>query len=269
MAYPSIDLMANRAARQAARTTDFELDHIIANAARAFEHWRLTKFSTRVNVLAKAATIMRTHMDHFAQTIAAEMGKRIEQARGEVALRADIIDYYAKNAARILPQDRITPAPARVSATRIRQAPDFAGILFAGEAWNFPYYQLARFAAPNLLAGNVVLVQRAVQASGCALAFEELWRAAGAPFGTYANLDLSEDQQHRLQDDPRVKVVKLIAHAESFHLAAAETTANTSREESVSVIRQLSKRSVEATDEPDFNQVGEWPAWGKSHDTDQ
>jgi succinate-semialdehyde dehydrogenase / glutarate-semialdehyde dehydrogenase len=269
MVHSSTNLVANRAPQQAASATDFEVDLMIANAARAFEHWRVTTFATRVNVLAKAAVLMRAHIDQFAETVTTEMGKRIEQARSEVALRADIIDYYAKNAARILPQDRITPTPERTSATRIRQAANFAGILFGGEAWNFPYYQLARFAAPNLLAGNVVMVQRAPHAAGCALAFEELWQAAGAPLGTYTNLDLSETQQQRLHDDPRVKVVALIANAEPFHVDPSEATVSATSEESVSGIRQLSHNRLDAVDGTDFNQVGEWPSWGKLHDTDQ
>ncbi len=128
------------------------------------------------------------------------MGKLIDQARGEVILSADIIDYYAKNAERFLAPESLAPATGEA---QVESAP--FGVLFGVQPWNFPYYQLARFAAPNLMAGNVVLVKHAACVPQCALAFEELWREAGAPAGAYTNLFISHDQVNRVIDDPRIK----------------------------------------------------------------
>ena len=107
-------------------------------------------------MVAKAAALLREHVDEFAGPVTLEMGKLIDQARGEVVLSADIIDYYAKNAERFLAAGTLTPSSGEAE---IVSSP--LGVLFGIQPWNFPYYQLARFAAPNLMAGNVVMVKHA------------------------------------------------------------------------------------------------------------
>jgi succinate-semialdehyde dehydrogenase/glutarate-semialdehyde dehydrogenase len=125
-------------------------------------------------VAAKAAAIMRARVDEFARPITLEMGKLIEEARGEVALSADIIDYYAKNAERFLATQHLKPSSGKA---QVESTP--FGVLFGVQPWNFPYYQLARFAAPNLMAGNVVMVKHAGCVPQCAIAFEKLWLEGG------------------------------------------------------------------------------------------
>jgi len=97
---------------------------------------------------------MRARIDQFASLVTLEMGKLIEQSRGEVVLSADIIDYYAKNAEHFLASEQLKP---RSGEAVVENTP--FGVLFGIQPWNFPYYQLARFAAPNLMAGNVVMVK--------------------------------------------------------------------------------------------------------------
>ena len=138
-------------------------------------------------VAAKAAAILRARIEDFARPITLEMGKLIEESRGEVALSADILDYYAENAERFLAPQQLTPASGEAT---IESSP--LGVLFGVEPWNFPYYQLARFVAPNLMAGNVVLVKHASNVPQCAIAFADLFIEAGAPVGAYHQPD---DQQ--------------------------------------------------------------------------
>ena len=126
----------------------------------------------------------------------------IEQARSEVLLSADITEYYAKNAERFLATQDLKPSSGEAV---IESSP--IGVLFGVQPWNFPYYQLVRFASPNLMAGNVVMVKHAGIVPQCAIAFEKLWVEAGAPAGTYTNLLISHDQVTRVIDDPRVKGV--------------------------------------------------------------
>ena len=128
---------------------------------------------------------MRERTDELAQLVTLEMGKLVGESQGEVALSADILDYYAKNAERFLATDNLQPSSgeAEIVSTPF-------GVLFGVQPWNFPYYQLARFAAPNLMAGNVVMVKHAGCVPQCAIAFEKLWRDAGAPVGTYTNLQM-------------------------------------------------------------------------------
>jgi succinate-semialdehyde dehydrogenase/glutarate-semialdehyde dehydrogenase len=133
-----------------------------------------------------------------------EMGKRFEEAQAEVRLSADIIAYYAEHAEEFLAPEKLHPESG---AAHIESSP--LGVLFGVQPWNFPYYQLARFAGPNLMAGNVVMVKHSGTVPQCALAFEKLWIEAGAPAGAYTNLFVSYDQVNHLIDDPRIKGVAL------------------------------------------------------------
>lgn len=117
------------------------------------------------------------------------MGKLIAESRGEVALSADIIDYYAQHGEAFLAPQTLSPKSGEAT---IESSP--IGVLFGVEPWNLPYYQLARFVAPNLMAGNVVMVKHAPSVPQCALAFVALFKEAGAPDGAYTNLFLSDAQ---------------------------------------------------------------------------
>jgi len=185
--------------------SDAQLEASIKAADDCFRnHWRKTSFEERKAILKRAASIMRERSQGFAELISLEMGKLIAQSQGEVALCAAILDYYADHAEAFL-------APEQLASSRgeamVESSP--LGVLFGVEPWNFPYYQLVRFAAPNLMAGNVVLVKHASNVPQCALAFEGLLSEAGAPPGAYTNLFVSKDQIGRIIDDDRVRGVAL------------------------------------------------------------
>ena len=175
-----------------------------------------TSFAERASIVAKAAAIMRKCVDEFASPVTLEMGKLIAEARGEVALSADIIDYYAKNAERFLATETLqqSSGEAEIVSTPF-------GVLFGIQPWNFPYYQLARFAAPNLMAGNVVMVKHAGCVPQCAIAFAKLWLDAGAPAGAYTNLLISHDQVNQVIDDPRIKGIALTGGVDAARSVAA------------------------------------------------
>ena len=130
------------------------------------------------------------------------MGKLIAaERRARWRLSAAILDYYADHAEAFLAPEKLT-TPQRRGDGRERPI----GVLFGVEPWNYPYYQIARFAAPNLMAGNVVMVKHASNVPQCALAFEQLMQDAGAPAGAYTNLFISKDQVaqgHRRRARPR------------------------------------------------------------------
>jgi succinate-semialdehyde dehydrogenase/glutarate-semialdehyde dehydrogenase len=150
--------------------TDPQLETAIATAAECFTDWRNQSFAERTAIVAKAAAIIRANADDFAKPVTLEMGKLIAGSLGEVALSADILDYYAENAERFLATETLEPASGEAE---IVSSP--IGVLFGVQPWNFPYYQLARFAAPNLMAGNVVMVKHAGCAPQCANAFENIY----------------------------------------------------------------------------------------------
>ena len=202
--------------------SDAQLEASIKAADDCFRnHWRKTSFEERKAILKRAASIMRERSQGFAELISLEMGKLIAQSQGEVALCAAILDYYADHAEAFL-------APEQLASSRgeamVESSP--LGVLFGVEPWNFPYYQLVRFAAPNLMAGNVVLVKHASNVPQCALAFEGLLSDAGAPLGVYTNLFVSKDQIGRIIDDDRVRGVALTGSEGAGAVVAARAGKN-------------------------------------------
>ena len=221
MAYQTTNPFTGKVLETFPSTTDAELETLQARADACFGKWRDVSFAERAAICKKAAAIMRSRVDDFARPVTLEMGKLIEESRGEVALSADIIDYYADNAELFLAPEKLTPVSGQAS---IESSP--IGVLFGVEPWNFPYYQLARLAAPNIMAGNVLMVKHAEIVPQCAIAFEKLWIEAGAPAGVYTNLRISHDQVARVIADRRVKGVALTGGVEAGKIVAGQAGAN-------------------------------------------
>ena len=169
MAYRSVNPYDGKILKTFEELTDKQLEMALETAANCFETWRQTTFVERAAMVAKAAAIMRARIDEFARPVTLEMGKLIDQARGEVVLSADIIDYYAQNAERFLATEHLKPSSGEAE---VESSP--FGVLFGVQPWNFPYYQLARVAGPHLMAGNVLVVKHAGCVPQCAIAFEKL-----------------------------------------------------------------------------------------------
>src|SRR5664280_3053808 len=130
---------------------------------------RDSSYSKRAVIVARAGKLMRANVDKFAKLATLEMGKLINEARGEVKFRANILAYYAKNAERFLAPVKLDPTHGEA---HMESSP--IGVIFCIEPWNFPYYQLARVAGPQLMAGNVLVVKHASCVPQCAIAFEQL-----------------------------------------------------------------------------------------------
>jgi succinate-semialdehyde dehydrogenase/glutarate-semialdehyde dehydrogenase len=260
MAYQSVNPYDGKILKTFEELTDNQLETALEKAAACFETWRHTTFAERAAVAAKAAAIMRARTDEFARPVTLEMGKLIDQARGEVALSADIIDYYAKNAERFLAPQHLKPGTgeAVVESTPL-------GVLFGVQPWNFPYYQLARFAAPNLMAGNVVMVKHAGCVPQCAIAFEKLWLEAGAPAGAYTNLPISHDQVNRVIDDARIKGVALTGSVEAGKSVAARAGQNLKK----STMELGGSDAFIVLEDADLDKTVEWAIWAKMNNTGQ
>ncbi len=260
MTYQSINPYNGQLLQSFDGLTDAGLETKIATATACFESWRQTTFAERAAIAAKAAAIMRARADEFARPVTLEMGKRITEARGEVALSASIIDYYAQNAERFLAPERLEPTSgeAEIVSTPF-------GVLFGVQPWNFPYYQLARFAAPNLMAGNVVMVKHAGNVPQCAIAFEELWLEAGAPEGAYTNLLISHDQVNRVIDDPRIKGVALTGSVAAGKSVAARAGQNLKK----STMELGGNDAFIVLDDADLEKTVAWAVWAKMNNTGQ
>ena len=222
MAYQSINPYNGKVLQTFDEISDAALEEKLQQASNCFEsEWRATGFAERSAILKRAASIMRERPQEFAELITLEMGKLLPQSLGEVALSAAILDYYADHGEGFLaPEKLATPrGQAEVESCPI-------GVLFGVMPWNYPYYQIARFAAPNLMAGNVAMVKHASSVPQCALAFEKLMLEAGAPAGAYTNLFISKDQVTQVIDDPRIRGVALTGSEAAGAVVAARAGHN-------------------------------------------
>jgi succinate-semialdehyde dehydrogenase/glutarate-semialdehyde dehydrogenase len=260
MSYQSTNPYDGKISKKFEEMTDSQLEAALTTAQACFQTWKLKTFAERAVIVAKAAAIMRARVDDFARPVTLEMGKLIDQARGEVALSADIIEYYATNAARFLAPQLLRPSSGEAE---IESAP--FGVLFGVEPWNFPYYQLARFAAPNLMAGNVVMVKHAGCVPQCAVAFEKLWIEAGAPAGAYTNLFISYDQVNRVIDDPRIKGVALTGSVEAGKVVAGRAGQNLKK----STMELGGSDAFIVLEDADLDKTVEWAVWGKMNNAGQ
>ena len=222
MAYQSTNPYNGKVLQTFDEINDAALEQKLQQASNCFENeWRTKTFAERSAVLARAAAILRERPQEFAELITLEMGKLLPQSLGEVALSAAILDYYAEHAERFL-------APEKIDSPRgeamVESSP--IGVLFGVEPWNYPYYQIARFAAPNLMAGNVVMVKHSSSVPQCALAWERLMLEAGAPAGAYTNLFISKDQVAQVIDDVRIRAVALTGSEAAGAVVAARAGQN-------------------------------------------
>ena len=218
MAYQSTNPYDGKVFKSFDDTTDAQLEDKLKTASHCYEAtWRNTSFAERKAVLSKAAALMRERMQPLAELITLEMGKLIDQSVGEVKLSAAILDYYAEHAEAFLAPEKITTAKGEAT---VESSP--IGVLFGVEPWNYPYYQIARFAAPNLMAGNVVMVKHASNVPQCALAFETLMKDAGAPAGAYTNLFVTKDQIASVIEDPRIRAIALTGSEAAGAVVAAQ-----------------------------------------------
>lgn len=188
-------------------TTDAEVIAAIENAHAAFLSWKKTSFVERAKIMQKAADILRKDIDAYAKLLTLEMGKVIGEAKAEVELSANIFEYYARNARALLAPERLPVEDIAEGEAVIVHDP--LGVLLAVEPWNFPYYQVARIIAPQLSAGNTILLKHAGIVPQSAAACEKLMLEAGLPKGVFQNLYTAHAQIELILNHPLVRGVAL------------------------------------------------------------
>ncbi len=204
MSIQSINPATGEAIETFAEASPAEVERIVAAAHGAFPEWRATPFAARADRLRKAAALLRGKKAEHARTMALEMGKPIAQGEAEVDKCAWVCEYYAERAETMLaPQPRETDG----SASYVRFDP--LGLVLAVMPWNFPFWQVFRFAAPALMAGNAAVLKHASNVPRCALAIEEVLREAGLPRGLFATALVGSGAVAGLIGDPRVEAVTL------------------------------------------------------------
>jgi succinate-semialdehyde dehydrogenase / glutarate-semialdehyde dehydrogenase len=197
--------------------TDDQVDAALAKAQAAYLAWRQRAVAERAAIVGRAAELHRERRKELAGIITREMGKPFGAAVGEVDFSADITQFYADNAEKITADQPLDILGEGTAV--IRRSP--LGVLLGVMPWNFPYYQVARFAAPNLVLGNTIVLKHASQCPESAAAIEQIYRDAGLPAGAYVNVYASADQVARMIADPRIQGVS-VTGSERAGAAVAE-----------------------------------------------
>jgi succinate-semialdehyde dehydrogenase/glutarate-semialdehyde dehydrogenase len=217
--YAVVDPATGETVKEYPTITDDELQDAIARADRAHRDW-----ATAATVADRAALVRRVAELHterrkeLAEIIVGEMGKPVRQARGEVAFSASIYEFYADNAEALMADEPIELLGGEGSAVVRRSS---LGVLLGIMPWNFPYYQVARFAGPNLIIGNTILLKHAPQCPQSAEAMEQIFHDAGFPDGAYVNIYATNEQIEWVIADPRVRGVS-VTGSERAGAAVAE-----------------------------------------------
>ena len=190
-----------------AQASDADIAKAVALAHETHQTWsKRTTIAERAALIEKVAELHRERREELAATIVREMGKPLAQALGEVDFTADIYSFYATNGERFLADEPIAEFDGEGEAFIRRSS---LGALIGIMPWNFPYYQVARFAGPNLILGNTILLKHASQCPESAAAMEKMFLDAGFPAGAYQNLYADSKQIATMIADPRIQGVSL------------------------------------------------------------
>lgn len=181
-----------------------EVNNIITATHEAFLQWRQTSFAERAELMNKCAAILQKNKEEYAKLITQEMGKPIKQARSEIEKCAWVCNHYAKHA-----EEYLAPIMIKTEMQKSYVTYKPIGIVFAIMPWNFPFWQVFRFAAPTLMAGNAALLKHAPISTGAALAIEKLFAEAGMPKNLFRSLILTNEGAEKVIQHPYVAAVTL------------------------------------------------------------
>lgn len=197
-----------------------QVTQILSDMDQAQEQWRKRSFAERAKHLRRAAELLREKKSEYGRLMAEEMGKPLSQGEAESEKCAWVCDYYAENA-----EDFLANEPIETNADHSYVAFNPLGIVLAIMPWNYPFWQLFRFAAPALMAGNAAVLKHAPNVSGCALAIEKLLHEAGVPKNLFRSLIVDVEEVQDIIENPLVKAVTLTGSTRAGKAVAAEAGA--------------------------------------------
>ncbi len=254
MSIQSTNPATNKVVKTFEEMSETAVDHSIAKSVETFAIWKKTPYSERAELLHNVAGLLREKKKELAQLITLEMGKLVSQAEGEIKLSAEIFDYYANHAEAFLADKILNPVHGQAL---VRNSP--IGVLLGVQPWNFPFYQVARFAAPNIMVGNTILIKHASIVPQCAIAIEEMFLEAGAPIGLYTNLLISGKRASALVADKRIKGVSLTGS----EAAGASIAKEAGKYLKKSVLELGGSDAFIVLDDADIDKAVEWAVVGR------
>src|SRR4051812_21400347 len=205
-------------------STDEEVQAAIDRVHRAFPEWRRRPVTERAKIVLRAAELFAERSDELAGIMTLEMGKRINEGRGEGGIVVDIFNYYGTNGPDLRAHEPLTIKGGEAVITK-----EPIGALLGVMPWNFPCYQVARFVAPNLVLGNTIVLKHASICPRSAAAIEDVLRTAGVPEDVYVNTFASSKQVPAVLADPRIQGVSLTGSEQAGIAVAAEAGRNLKR----------------------------------------
>jgi succinate-semialdehyde dehydrogenase/glutarate-semialdehyde dehydrogenase len=222
MKYQVVNPSTGQVEQEYPTATDAEIGEILDRAGRGYPAWRRAAMTERADILRRVAQIYQDRSAELAGIITREMGKTTPEAMGELEFTVGIYRYYADNGPDLLKDEPLhsnTPGTAWVRKSPI-------GALLGIMPWNYPYYQVARFAAPNLMIGNTIVLKHAPQCPESALAMEQIFREAGLPADAYINVFASNEQVAEMIADPRIAGVSVTGSERAGSAVAATAGQN-------------------------------------------
>ncbi len=254
MSIQSTNPATNKVVKTFEEMSETTVEQSIAKSVETFASWKKTDYSKRAALLHNVAGLLRKNKKELAQLITLEMGKLVAQAEGEIKLSAEIFDYYANHAEAFLTDKILNPMHGQAL---VRHSP--IGVLLGVQPWNFPFYQVARFAAPNIMVGNTILIKHASIVPQCAIAIEGIFLEAGAPIGLYTNLLISGKRASALVADKRIKGVSLTGS----EAAGASIANEAGRYLKKSVLELGGSDAFIVLDDADIDKAVEWAVVGR------
>jgi len=197
--------------------TEQDIQQVIEQADTAYQDWRKVPLNERSALLHKIADIYLERQDELSRIVANEMGKPVAQAKGEIGLVADIYRYYADNAEQLLATSTIEVDSGSAS---VEKHP--VGALLGIMPWNYPHYQVARFVAPNFMAGNTIILKHAPQCPKTAEVIADMFKEVGVPEGVYNNIFATNEQAATIIHDKRVQGISLTGSERAGQAVAKE-----------------------------------------------
>jgi succinate-semialdehyde dehydrogenase/glutarate-semialdehyde dehydrogenase len=233
-----------------------DVEAALSRATDAFEDWRTVPMRERQELVANAGEVLRERKREWAELMTREMGKPISQAVGEVEKCAWACDHYAEFASAYLSDDHHPSPPG----TTVKTSYEPLGPVLAVMPWNFPFWQVFRFAATYLTAGNVGLLKHASNVPGCAMAIEEVFREAGYPEGVFQSLLVPSDLVDDIVEDDRVRAATLTGSGPAGRAVASTAGANLKK----TVLELGGSDPFVVLDDADLDAAAETGAWARN-----